>query len=137
MIVPQATAKPALLPTSRQGDTLHFRGVGENPMIYSVTRANRPALISLGLSVPDRASLLALAEVVLMPVVGTVGALRLGTALAEVGTVIVAMGVIVVAVLDGVLSFFGSAIGVVFRVPVFLYPTGARGVTLRDRYPAA
>jgi len=51
-----------LLPATRQGDTVHFRGVGENPVIYSVTRADRPALLSVGLSVPDRASLLALAE---------------------------------------------------------------------------
>lgn len=41
---------------------MHFRGVGENPVIYSVTRARRPALLSVGLSVPDRASLLALAK---------------------------------------------------------------------------
>jgi len=45
-----------------QGDTLHFRGVGENPVIYSVTRADRPALLSVGLSVPDRESLAALAK---------------------------------------------------------------------------
>jgi len=51
-----------LLAATRQGDTVHFRGVGENPVIYSVTRANRPGLLSVGLSVPDRASLLALAE---------------------------------------------------------------------------
>ena len=51
-----------LLPAARQGDTVHFRGVGENPVIYSVTRAKRPALLSVGLSVPDRASLLALAK---------------------------------------------------------------------------
>src|SRR5208282_2831593 len=50
-----------LIPAARQGDTVHFRGVGENPVIYSVTRADRPAFLSLGLSVPDRASLLALA----------------------------------------------------------------------------
>ena len=50
-----------LLFAARQGDTMHFRGVGENPVIYSVTRADRPALLSLGLSVPDRASLLAVA----------------------------------------------------------------------------
>ena len=45
-----------------RGDTVHFRGVGENPVIYSVTRAERPALLSVGLSVPDRESLLALAK---------------------------------------------------------------------------
>lgn len=51
-----------LLPATRQGDTVHFRGVGENPVIYSITRADRPTLLSVGLSVPDRASLLTLAE---------------------------------------------------------------------------
>jgi len=51
-----------LIPVSEQGETLHFRGVGPNAVIYSVTRADRPALLSFGLSVPDRASLLALAE---------------------------------------------------------------------------
>src|SRR5271165_7630607 len=51
-----------LLVATRQGDTVHFRGVGENPVIYSVTRAGRPALLGVGLSVPDRASLLALAD---------------------------------------------------------------------------
>jgi catechol 2,3-dioxygenase-like lactoylglutathione lyase family enzyme len=51
-----------LLPATRQGDTVHFRGVGESPVIYSVTRAERPALLAVGLSVPDRASLQALAE---------------------------------------------------------------------------
>jgi Glyoxalase/Bleomycin resistance protein/Dioxygenase superfamily len=51
-----------LLFAARQRDTVHFRGVGEHPVIYSVTRADRPALLSLGLSVPDRASLLAIAR---------------------------------------------------------------------------
>ena len=51
-----------LVPVAEQGGTLHFRGVGETPVIYSVTRAARPALLGIGLSVPDRGSLLALAE---------------------------------------------------------------------------
>lgn len=51
-----------LIPATREETTLHFRGVGENPVIYSVTLAARPALIGIGLSVPDRAALLALAE---------------------------------------------------------------------------
>jgi hypothetical protein len=51
-----------LRPAGRQDDTLHFRGVGENPVIYSVTRAARPALLGVGFSVPERDSLLALAE---------------------------------------------------------------------------
>jgi catechol 2,3-dioxygenase-like lactoylglutathione lyase family enzyme len=51
-----------LIPAARQGDTAHFRGVGENPVIYTVTRSERPALLGVGWSVPDRGSLLALAE---------------------------------------------------------------------------
>ena len=51
-----------LLVAARQGDTVHFRGVGENPAIYGVTRGDRPALVAVGLSVPDRLSLVALAE---------------------------------------------------------------------------
>ena len=51
-----------LIPATRQEGTMHFRGVGENPVVYSLTRAARPGLVSVGLSVPDRASLLALAE---------------------------------------------------------------------------
>jgi len=51
-----------LIPVSEQGETLHFRGVGPNAVIYSVTRAARPALLGIGLSVPGRESLAALAE---------------------------------------------------------------------------
>ena len=51
-----------LRPAGRQGETEHFRGVGENPVIYSVTRADRPVLLSVGRSVPDRETLLALTK---------------------------------------------------------------------------
>ena len=51
-----------LRPAGRQADTEHFRGVGENPVIYSVTRADRPVLLSVGRSVPDRETLLALTK---------------------------------------------------------------------------
>jgi hypothetical protein len=72
-----------LLPAGRQGDSVHFRGVGEHPVIYSVTRADRPGLVSIGLSVPDRGALLALAETsgtVITPFTGPGGGdmLRLG-----------------------------------------------------------
>lgn len=51
-----------LIPVSDEGETLHFRGIGPNPVIYSVTRAARPALLGIGLSVPDRETLMALVK---------------------------------------------------------------------------
>ena len=57
-----------LVPVAEQAGTLHSRGVGANPSISRVPRGPRPALLGVGLSVAERASLLALAEAAGAPI---------------------------------------------------------------------